>query len=737
MVYDGRTCAITSQQIFNLLRVQVGDKYPGWLVGVLTHKYIQSLRVSLIVNIPLVLIGSLATVGMNVPSDVYAMFLSDANVALCKSIFVSIYGGTFGIFSIVLIVSLSYVMARTALGMKYIQAVIPGLAALCAFACLIILLEPPREAWTPLYRNFSWTGMAGVLPAVLTAIVSVEIFVYVYKRTENRWLAGVAIDPLLAQALSGVIPFLITMCMFVLVKFILVSCGILNLYKWLYDGVQGVFLDNATTIWSAIRYHLTTQILWFFGIHGQTIVMPVKSVYTQAARLNADLYMLGETPREVVTSVFIDAFSTLGGTGSTWGLIVAIFLQKNKDNMRNLAKLSILPAIFNVNEILIFGLPIFLNPIYIIPFILAPIISNVVAYFAIVDGFVPATNGLVEWTTPIFLSGYLATHSWAGSVLQAVNVAICAVLYYPFVCWDCKCRRSANQHAIQKLSAWSSLPGALSVRLLQRTDEEGRLARMLAHDLKRGILNKELYLLYQPQVDRNNRVTGVEALLRWEHPYFGSIPPMLIIMIAEEDGHIHCLGDWIIDMACKQLREWKNRGLSDGVTMSINISTLQLQERAIVEQTRQTIEAYQLDPRDLEFEVTEAVALDHSVQTQEILDAIHAMGIKIAIDDFGMGHSSLTYIKHFPIDTIKIDRSLSRDIVSDSSSMEIVSTIISLCASLQIKVIVEYVETIEQKNLLNELGEVHCQGYLFSRPVGADAILGMVYSLNGSDHKKI
>ncbi|MEG6584837.1 putative bifunctional diguanylate cyclase/phosphodiesterase [Dendrosporobacter sp. 1207_IL3150] len=273
----------------------------------------------------------------------------------------------------------------------------------------------------------------------------------------------------------------------------------------------------------------------------------------------------------------------------------------------------------------------------------------------------------------------------------------------------------------------------LREQLLTRNDSVGVLARVLVHDIKIALAKGEFTLVYQPQFDSTNRMIGVEALLRWSHKQYGSISPLLIIAIAEETGLIRDIGNWVISAACRQLRDWKRSGI-DRIRMSVNVSAVQLQDKDFTNDLLATIKINGLRPSDLEIEITENIALNDDVRTRHNLDKMRETGIRIAIDDFGMGHTSLRYIKDYRVDTLKIDQILSKDVVDDKNCQEIINSIVSLCSSLEIDTIVEYVESQEQRDMLQELGCRQYQGYYYSPPLTAEQLMNYV---NNSSEEQV
>jgi EAL domain-containing protein (putative c-di-GMP-specific phosphodiesterase class I) len=252
-----------------------------------------------------------------------------------------------------------------------------------------------------------------------------------------------------------------------------------------------------------------------------------------------------------------------------------------------------------------------------------------------------------------------------------------------------------------------------------------RYVRRLAleQQLHHAIEREQLELWYQPVYDRaRRRIVSVEALLRWRDPVRGLIQPTEFIGLAEETGMIIPIGEWVIRTACRQLRQWHEQGL-ETLRMAVNISAVQLQQRGLVDIVRGALEEHRIAPHRLELEVTESAAMQNFELTMNVLRELRSLGVGIAVDDFGTGQSSLTYLKHFPIDTVKIDKEFLRDVTTDETAAAIVSYVINLAHTLQLNVVAEGVETEDQYTFLRHYGCDQMQGYLFSKPIPAEAVL--------------
>jgi EAL domain-containing protein (putative c-di-GMP-specific phosphodiesterase class I) len=217
----------------------------------------------------------------------------------------------------------------------------------------------------------------------------------------------------------------------------------------------------------------------------------------------------------------------------------------------------------------------------------------------------------------------------------------------------------------------------------------------------------------------------VEALVRWNDPVRGLVEPASFIPIAEETRLILPLGEWVLRTACRQMKEWQDRGAGP-MRIGVNLSARQFLQHDLVEMVRSTLEETSLGPSSLDLEITETTAMQNAEVTVETLHALRALGVGISIDDFGMGYSSLNYLKRFPLNAVKIDRTFVSDITSNNGDAAIVSAVIGMARSLRLRVLAEGVETAEQFAFLRSRECDEAQGYYFSRPIAAEEMTRML-----------
>lgn len=236
-------------------------------------------------------------------------------------------------------------------------------------------------------------------------------------------------------------------------------------------------------------------------------------------------------------------------------------------------------------------------------------------------------------------------------------------------------------------------------------------------ELRRAIERKEFVVYYQPQMDlTNDKLTGFEALVRWEHPERGTLRPAEFISLSEETGLIVAIGLIVMEEALKQLKEWQDKGYTE-LTMSINVSVRQLKDNDFYQKVKGIIEHTGVNPRNIELEITESSALQESEQVKTVLEALSELGISLALDDFGTGYSSMNYLKIYPISTIKMDKSFLDTLFTDDFNKSIIESTIALVQSMNLTVTAEGLESSEQEAFLKSVRCNKAQGYLYSEPL--------------------
>lgn len=698
----------------------------NWLVRRLTAwmeaPYLVAVRDGLALTMPIILAGTVAILINSFPLNAYQEFMLSLFGENWKSFGSYIYTGTFGVMSVFMVPVIGFSLAENYNERYPLDRIAPVVVAIVVFSSVFCIMEPINSNSA---LSLQWMGVYGLLLSIITAILAWSLFRFLLRFPAlrvNFYTGSSAMS--ITQVMNTLFPAVITILFFAGFKALTKALGIADLHEATYRLLSLPFHAlGGHYLGTAVLYGFVRHFLWFFGIHGSNVLEPVmRELYIPASLVNIENFRAGLEPLYILTKPFFDCYTSIGGAGSTTALLIALLLRHRDNGVRKIAKISIVPSVFHINEILLFGLPIVLNPVFFVPFILVPIVNTIISYSAITFGLVPMTVHDVAWNIPLFVNAYLATGSVSAIVLQLVNLVVGVAIYLPFVMLDDRIKTGQFHENFRKLLnlALEDSTVAPGQRLLNRPGAVGLMAYNLANDLRHAIDRNELYVEYQPQVNTDTgEVYGVESLARWHHPTIGRIPPPLFITISEDTGYILPLGLWVLEESVRQAAEWRKAGLTD-LVMSVNVSAKQLEDPELPEKILEIIHRHELPVENLKLEVTESIALTTHMAQSGVLARLNEYNIRLAIDDFGMGHSSLTYLKRFSVASLKVDSMLSRDVLASRSSSEIVATIAELCRTLNIELIAEFVDNEPQLLKLRSLGCNNVQGYFYSPPLRAE-----------------
>ncbi|WP_415716931.1 EAL domain-containing protein [Maridesulfovibrio sp.] len=669
---------------------------------------------------PLIVVGAVLLCALNFP---FGNILGEIPESY-KGLLADVVNGTYGVAALAMLCSMSYnygVMHNKKGSGEYIS---PNLFVVISLSCFFILHGEVN------FLTFSEIASLGNGIAQAFFVSSVASFLlHIFIRIGMRIPVSDAGYDLYSREILSLIPACVgVIVFFALLKKLVMVLGFGNLYGFKDYVVCRILSLNDSEFLNGLFYTLSSQCLWFFGVHGpNSLSFFNNTVLSSNMDANIALIQAGGIPTHVLTKEFIDCFAMAGGSGLTLSLLIAIFMKGRDSGVRKISFLALLVCVFNVNEPLLFGIPLILNPVYALPFIFIPILAYCIAYGATLTGFVPVITHVVHWTTPPFLNAYLATGAWSGVLLQAFIVMVGAAAYMPFVIiFDMVVRKQYEQGMNEVLAVVRSGSEFSGYKCMGLSGFEGFIARSLAHDLRDAIRNEEqLYMVYQPQVDVDaGRILGAEALLRWHHPSYGHISPEVIVALAEDMNCVDQLTYFILRESCAQLGVWHGR-FGDEFFVSVNFTPSLFTDEKLESKVASIIRDASVPAHCLEIEITESVAMTSSDLVLATLHNLRRQGIRISIDDFGMGHTSLRYLRELPIDKVKIDRSLTFGSLNDVNR-HIVTSILDLCRNINMKVVVEGVEDNIQLERLRLMGGSCFQGYYFSRPVPGEECMQFI-----------
>ncbi len=670
-----------------------------------------AIRQGMISVIPLVVVGSFALMLMSLPIPAYQRFINGVFNGIIVELLDFVYSGIFDFFAVILAVttSVNYALAKQRQRKEPVQT---GDIVVLALITLVSLAGTLGIQ----YGSFKISDLSNLntFIAMFVALVAGKLFFAIKKTKLFRFTTkGTINNSVYTSAIEGIAPSVLIIGAFVAIRWMFIGVfGVNSIQELLESLADQLILSVDYNFGEGLAVLLLVHILWFFGIHGNNVLDPiVENNFT-------------EVGSEIFNKTFQDTFVILGGSGAVLCLVVAILLFARKKNVRNIGVLASSSVIFNISEIIVFGMPVILNPVFVLPFICIPIFNYVICYGAMYFEIVPKVVNQVEWTTPIFLNAYEATGSWKAIVLQVICFAVDVIAYKPFVT---KFEKQTDKRYAEDVLALVEMmkvdeESNRDVIYTERQDEFGNVARMLTQELEEAIEQKQLFLVYQPQVNAKDICVGAEALLRWKHPVVGFIYPPLIIQLAREKGILHKIEELIMDRACSAIKRIEHEIDSD-FKISINLTNGSLEWEGFEAALAKYVSKYNVPNNKLWLEITERDAISSSIDTIEKIKSIKSKGHKFLIDDFGMGHTSLLYLQTNQFDVLKLDGILTRDILENKRNSQIISSIAHLSKSLQFDIIAEYVGTREQRDELAELGCYAFQGNLYSKPISLDELI--------------
>ncbi len=673
---------------------------------------VRAIRGGLVNITPVLIIGAFALILKTFPVRAYQAFIAAFAGGLWPSFLDFIYSATFGMLSVYMTISISRAYVRIQWSDRGSAASDIG-AVIASLISFFIL----AGTYLPAFGT-DCVGPKSMFLAILTSIGATVLYLRFHRAMTDRRRRyySTGVDQSFHRMLASLPPIVFTVLIFALFNLLIVRVFAVDSFRMLLSlAFDRLFSIGENGFVKGFFFVLLSSLLWFFGIHGSDTLEGVMQTYfTPGLAANQAAAAAGQAPSAILTKEFFDCFVLMGGCGAAICLLIAILVFSRNRARRGLGLAAAFPMIFNINELMVFGLPIIYNPILLIPFITVPLVCYTLAYLAIASGLVPHITAEVAWTTPIIMGGYHATGSLAGSALQLVNVIVGAAIYLPFVrALDRRDEETYRREYDSFVDYFRQNEQNTSAGpLLELRSLYGDFARSLCADLEHS-LSKGVTLAYQPQYHHDGRCIGVEALLRWKHPVYGTVYPPLVVKLAEEGGFLPRLEEAVLQQALSD-RPKVLRKFGKDAKLSVNVTGITVVTPRFLQFCRQLDGKYGFAGKNLCLEVTEQATLSFDEGTTRALRAFREMGLSLAIDDFSMGQTSLNYLKESLFDFIKLDGSLVKGLFAHQNCREIILSITQLAASLHLTVLAEFVETEEQRDALHEIGCDCYQGYLYS-----------------------
>lgn len=672
---------------------------------------VRAIRRALVTLIPVLLVGCFALLLESFPIPDYITFITSWKDGVLYNFFHAVQNATFGMLSVYTVVVAGYQAGAMITDNRKEEKYGTMLVSLATF----FILAGPTNQDTDVF------GAKGMFIAIVSIFIASEIYLYFTENQKRKQIFTDGVDLNLQNALYNIFPLAVTVCIVAVVNYIILCLtGAASVYDLTISTIVNAFGRIHFPVIRGLVYVIGSSILWFFGIHGSDVMEGASSQFLGASLAqNMQMVAEGQQATEILTKPFIDCFVILGGAGSTVCLLIALLFFSKRKGTRRLMKVSIVPMLFNINEIMLFGLPVIYNLIFFIPFILVPVVMFLISYFTMYMGWVPVVSNDIKWTTPIIINAYLATGSFKGIVLQVVNILVGVAIYAPFVKMYDKHKSDSARADYELLveAVQESEAGQKPIRVTDNTKPYGWVGMALAADLEYAFGKGELKLFYQPQFDEHDRCIGAEALLRWLHPQLGYIYPPLILKIAEEIHVRDRLEQWVINQAIADAKKIQILCPGRDVKISANVTGKAIQEKDFEKFLEEVAEENNLKALHICLEITEQDALVLDDVLRERFFHLQQLGYSLAVDDFSMGSTSIKYLIGNHFELLKLDGSLVKGILDNPRCYEIIATIVHLSDNLGVKVLAEYVSNEEIRDKLLEVGCHLFQGWYFSPAV--------------------
>lgn len=693
------------------------DKITERTVRIENSRTFESIKRAFVFLLPIFLTGATTLTLQDFPINSVREFVNGVFNGFFYHLFNTVYTATYGFASFYLVITLSYCLSQTKTVYKDVKLFCIVTAVTSYFASLgKVILESDSDI-------VPYTNMSNIFPAMITTIISTNLFFLFYKLFNRDRLEH---STTFSRSLRSIFPLAACVSIFAVASTLIsFSDGGYNINDIILNLFAKPFESIGATYFGGLLIVLVESVLWLFGIHGGNVFDSL---------LNSPNGAFAFSNGQITTKPFIDTFVLLGGCGATICAFIALIIFSKIKKRKKLCHLAGIPLLFNINELIVFGLPIVLNPIYLVPFVLTPLVCYSIAYLATFTGIVPQiVNPGVQWTTPIIISGYRATGSVMGSVLQIFLLVIGVAIYAPFVLLDNRISKENEKRYLDKLAdiCRSCEARGVPYSIADQTYSLRSFEDDVTSALFDAIRERNIHLKYQPQV-KNGKVVAAEALLRFSYNETGYLYPPLVIAIATNNNLFGELSQEIVRRAITDLEALQQTQPDFKIAVNLNLDLLMDNEFRswLIESVRNS----DLTPSTFGVEITEDSNFSESDDYDNVFNELKNEHIRLFMDDFSMGHTSISILQKNYFDYIKIDGKLIKQIENERIR-SIVSSIAKLGRELNFKVIAEYVETEKQRDILLGMGCEIFQGYLYYKDIEIDALNDILQ--NDKEHNNV
>ena len=708
------------------------NKSLSYMIGIANHPFFRMLRSGLVFSVPFFLAGSIALIINHMPLDSYQSTM--------RSIFGEnwkLYGNFLTRATIDLVSLCISCSIGASLAAKHNQNAQPGekkisetMTSLVSLSCFAVIMTVPEISggFSPIS---SWSGIHGFAMAIIVSHLTARIFIALSRsKTLELKIYVEDSDAETSQVFECIIPAIITILAIALFKIFIVNAGLHSLQDMVRDLFNSQFNAMENPKATALLFTVGNQIAWFFGIHGPTLFdYTLNGDFATMVGDNITAQAQGLPLPHILNKGFFDIFMFIGGAGGTLSLVLAILIGGANNSSRRIAKYGIIPSLFNINELIIFGLPIVLNPVFLIPFVLTPVVTCAIAWTFIYFGIVPGISALADWTTPPLINAYVATGSIKGTLLQLLNIIVGIFIYLPFVRISDAARIASFEDNMEKVLHQAAEPPQRQITP-PAGDKSGAFIRALGNDLEHALarinLDGPLQLEYLPRLDqRFGRITALESKLVWRHQLYGVIPDQVLLSVAQETNNYSRLGSYVLSLAVIQRKAWFNEGQTN-LVVNIKVPDNLLENIEFISSLSSIMERQNVLPNLIEISVNAGSVLMLDSPLRNVLRELQLTGVRICIENYDTGQGSLLYLRRFHNTSLKLDAEICKNIDTVRINQEICTEIMKNCRNIDITTIADGITNHEQLKFLLMQGCRIFQGPLISEYIPADQCIELV-----------